>query len=213
MTPSTLRGALNQIEKIPKTFYTYLWLREDGTPYYAGKGCNKRAFVNDRHIVRCPPSDRIVIQEWPSEEDAFEAEKFLIVYYGRKDLGTGCLRNRTDGGEGGSGTIFSLRARQNMSKAAKNRPCLIAGRTKSLEECQKISISHMGIRPSKSAREKIGDATHKRFGLQKQRLAEKLGATVDELNLCQALSRFVKNRDSKRRWRKRAGTENIKESS
>jgi hypothetical protein len=83
-------------------FYTYLWLREDGTPYYVGKGSGKRAFVNLRHKVVRPPRDKkfILVQEFPSEADAFEAEKFLISYYGRKDLGLGCLRNLTDGGDG-----------------------------------------------------------------------------------------------------------------
>jgi hypothetical protein len=77
-------------------FYTYLWLREDGTPYYVGKGKDRRA------IRKGSPKDLdcILIQEFPSEQDAFAAEVFLIDYYGRKDLGTGCLRNRTSGGEG-----------------------------------------------------------------------------------------------------------------
>lgn len=81
-----------------KIFYTYIWLREDGTPYYVGKGHGKRA------IRRGSPSlDRILLQEFPSEADAFAAEVFLIAYYGRKDNGTGILRNLTDGGEGTTG--------------------------------------------------------------------------------------------------------------
>ncbi len=97
-------------------FYTYLWLREDGTPYYAGKGYGTRAFKLHWHNKMYPPaSDRIIVQEWLSEEDAFEAEKFLITYYGRIDLGTGCLRNLTDGGEGTVGK--SEEALQRISKA------------------------------------------------------------------------------------------------
>lgn len=88
------------------TYYTYLWLREKdgtfpaGTPYYAGKGSGNRAFVKDDHRFN-PPEDaeNVIIQFWPDEQTAFDAEIFLIAYYGRIDDGTGCLRNLTDGGE------------------------------------------------------------------------------------------------------------------
>jgi hypothetical protein len=83
-------------------YYTYLWLRRDGTPYYAGKGKDRRGFTGKDHFVHCPSEhERIVIQHHPSENEALEAEKFLIAFYGRKDNGTGCLRNLTDGGEWG----------------------------------------------------------------------------------------------------------------
>lgn len=82
------------------TFYVYFWLREDGTPYYVGKGKEDRA-CDENHNVSCPTSsDRILIQEMTTEDEAYEAEIFFISYYGRIDLGTGCLRNLTDGGEG-----------------------------------------------------------------------------------------------------------------
>lgn len=111
-------------------FYTYLWLREDGTPYYAGKGSGVRAFVRDNHRVPCPPKDRVLIQEFDSETDAFEAEKFLIAFYGRKDVGTGCLRNMTDGGENpprakkgtGLGKKYSEEHNKAISDALKGKP-------------------------------------------------------------------------------------------
>jgi hypothetical protein len=90
-------------------FYTYLWLREDGTPYYVGKGKGDRGFISKGHSVRCPKdSARLIVQEHPSETDAFAAEEFLIAYYGRKDVGTGCLLNRTDG-RGGDRRTHTLR--------------------------------------------------------------------------------------------------------
>jgi hypothetical protein len=98
-------------------FYTYLWLREDGTPYYVGKGCGDRAFKNYGHGVRYPGRGRTLVQEFPSEADAFAAEIFFISYYGRKDLGTGCLRNHTDGGEGCAGRRYSLETRKKMSES------------------------------------------------------------------------------------------------
>jgi hypothetical protein len=39
------------------------------------------------------------VEHWDSEEDAYKMEKFYIRLFGRKDNGTGILRNLTDGGE------------------------------------------------------------------------------------------------------------------
>jgi hypothetical protein len=85
-----------------RTFYSYLWLREDGTPYYVGKGTKRRAY--DSRLYHRPPKDRtrIIVQEFASEEDALFAECFLIALFGRKDLSEGCLINLTDGGESGN---------------------------------------------------------------------------------------------------------------
>jgi len=79
-----------------------MYLRVDGTPYYVGKGSGIRAYAKHRTrggITYKPPTkERIVIYPALSEADAFETEIALIWYYGRKDLGTGMLRNRSDGG-------------------------------------------------------------------------------------------------------------------
>ena len=83
---------------MPAQFYTYLWLREDGTPYYAGKGMGIRAYRKHR-MGNAPPVERVIVQEFETEQDAFFAEIFLIAAYGREDQGTGCLLNLTDGGD------------------------------------------------------------------------------------------------------------------
>ncbi len=97
------------------SFYTYMWLREDGTPYYVGKGMGRRAYRKGS-----PPRVRILIEEHGSELDALQAEKLLISIYGRKDRGTGCLRNRTNGGDGISGYQFSLEEKARISRSLAN---------------------------------------------------------------------------------------------
>jgi hypothetical protein len=81
-------------------FYAYLWLRENGTPWYAGKGQGNRAYIHPERGIK-PPSDRsrIVIMNSGNEAEALETEKELIHNWGRKDNGTGILHNLTDGGE------------------------------------------------------------------------------------------------------------------
>jgi hypothetical protein len=146
-----------------KTFYTYLWLREDGTPYYVGKGTGNRAYVQTFHITPVPSRDRILIQEFPSEGVALEAEKFLIAYYGRKDIGTGCLRNLTNGGEGISGYKYSEAHRESLRQRMLGNHHTL-GMKLSEEFCRKQSDRlkgnkhSLGVHPSAESRKKMGDS-------------------------------------------------------
>jgi hypothetical protein len=103
-------------------YYTYAYLREDGTPYYVGKGKNGRILEKERHNVKVPPKNRIIyLKKNITEEEAFRHEKYMIAVFGRKDLGTGILRNMTDGGEGCSGYKHSEEAKMKISKANSGR--------------------------------------------------------------------------------------------
>jgi len=138
-------------------FYSYLWLREDGTPYYVGKGCGKRAFGRKNHGRLHPPKDlsRIVLFPQDSEAAAFESERDLIALFGRKDLGTGCLRNMTDGGEGATGYIAPVELRQRLSQMRKGHLGWNKGIPQTAECRKKISISNQGHEVTLETREKI----------------------------------------------------------
>jgi hypothetical protein len=135
----------------PNRFYTYAYLRKDRTPYYIGKGTGDRVYKKRKSEIK-PPKDNtriIYLKQNLTEEEAFKHEIYMIAVFGRKDLGTGILHNRTDGGEGSSGVVQSDQHKKKISKANK-------GRTFSEEHKRKISEAKKGKTLSEKHKRKIG---------------------------------------------------------
>jgi hypothetical protein len=143
----------------PNRFYTYAYLRKDRTPYYIGKGCGRRIYARDGRPCNKPKNkSRIVLlKKNLTEEEAFKHEKYMIFVFGRKDLGTGILHNRTDGGEGSSGRVLSTEQRQHLSEIKKGKKLYDitektrqkmsvsqSKRTHTEESKKKISLAHKG---------------------------------------------------------------------
>jgi hypothetical protein len=136
--------------------YVYYYLRSKdtatakaGTPYYIGEGKGTRANSKD-HLVSVPsdPSCIVKIAEGLTKKQAQKMETLHIAMWGRKDLGTGILHNRTNGGDGVIG--HSLETRKKMSDAKKGRRYKMSEKHKAA-----ISRSRIGHIVTEETREKI----------------------------------------------------------
>jgi len=130
-------------------YYVYSYLREDYSPYYIGKGSSKRAYTKGPKEVK-PPRDKSrvkIIKADLTEEEAFLLEKLYILMFGRIDLGTGILRNKTDGGDGSSGVVVSPEERKRRSERMK-------GVTRPRWIYDKIAASNRGKKASAETRAK-----------------------------------------------------------
>jgi hypothetical protein len=104
-------------------YYVYAYLRQsDGTPYYIGKGKKYRAWDSVEHRKHgiSTPKDKsyiILLETELTQIGAAALERRMIAWYGRLDKNDGILRNKTDGGDGGSGIIYSEEHRNRMRQA------------------------------------------------------------------------------------------------
>jgi len=143
-----------------KKFYTYAYLRQDGTPYYIGKGCGKRAYKRQGHTVCVPTRERILfLKRNLSEEEAIKHEIYMIAVLGRKDLGTGRLRNLTDGGDGVSGRVWTEEQRKNQSEKH-------TGKKMSDDARRKMSESKRGRKFSPEHRRRMSEGQRRRVRVQ-----------------------------------------------
>lgn len=139
MKQTEMTASVPGLGKNPNRFFVYaLWIEGEENPFYIGKGQDDRPYDHlnassynsrggNRHknntIKKAHYGGKeinVFYLEWDLDEaSAHTLETDWIAYYGRRDLGTGCLTNLTNGGEGVSGFVFPEEVLKRLSEVRK----------------------------------------------------------------------------------------------
>jgi hypothetical protein len=177
----------------PRRFYVYLFLRSTGSvhdkkysPYYVGKGSGNRCYGKSGRPANRPKdiSYIVTVQEGLTEEEAFSLERYCIALYGRLDIKTGILHNRTDGGEGRSGYVATEEMKKKISQTKTGELNPNWGKTHSPETRRRISEGQRGRKQSEETKQKIA--------LTKVRYLYELIDPDDEIYITDNLREFSK---------------------
>jgi hypothetical protein len=160
-------------------YYVYAYLRVNGSPYYIGKGSNRRAI--DKHIsgaMNITPKDKsriIVLESNLTELGALAIERRMIRWYGRKDLGTGVLRNMTDGGDGVSGAKLpkSDETRKKMGDWQRGKP-------KSTEHRVSMSKAQLGTKKGEATEERKKKISESKLGKKRKPFSDEWKRKIGE---------------------------------
>jgi hypothetical protein len=138
--------------------YVYRHVRLDkNIPFYIGVGISKnyaRAYSAfgrsgwwNKVVIKTPYEVDILVDELTENEARIKEIEFISLY-GRRDKNAGTLVNLTDGGDGGSGRVWSKEDREKSSKRQ-------LGKVVSDETKRKLSIAFTGTKRTQEIKDKI----------------------------------------------------------
>jgi len=203
-------------------YYTYAYLREDKTPYYIGKGTENRIYSTNRRVK--PPKDKsriIFLKQNLTEEEAFKHEKYMIAVFGRKDNGTGILRNLTDGGEGTSNrgtpeqrSEISRKGRESMTPEQRSEAVRKGNAGMTPEQRSESSKKARSLQLSRSDPEQRSEISKKSYLSksleQRSEMARKGGIKSSSQKFQCTVTGFITNAGGLARYQKARGIETSK---
>lgn len=171
-------------------FYVYGYFEIDcSNPFYIGKGQGNRMWehfkptvLHSNDMFHCKLRSMVfndqkvivqIIKDNLTEVEAYEYEIQLIFQYGRRDLGTGCLINQSDGGEGRSGFIQSDATREKMAIA-------MTGKIQPESQIERRRKKNTGKKRSQEIKDKMGEASRKARGQPIESYDLKTGTIVQK---------------------------------